>query len=260
MSDRIHDTLTALRSDVEHVSLADSAAVRRRGNQRTRRQVAGTALAAVALVAAAVGISGALGGSTSSIDKLPPATSGPTVTTSPSAVAEPLDAGVLLSREDLPPVKNQTFITGGETLAAATAADTTERAATVCGISPAVGTPSSAMLRTFPSELDAFAWEWVARYATVDEATVASSALQQRCSDKGTRITAGPALAAANGFRVGSFSADPGSEFSGEIVAVTRTGNTVVVLGLRAMIQERDVDVAAFDAAAVSAADRVSGG
>jgi hypothetical protein len=258
MSDRIHDTLTALRSDVEQASLADSAAVRRRGNQRTRRQVAGSALAAVAVVAAAVGISGALNGSSSSIDKLPPATTGPSATSS-APVSQPLDPAVLLSRKDLPPVKNQTFIAGGETLAAATAADTAERAVTVCGVSPATGgTPDSAMLRIFPSELDAVAWEWVARYTTADEATVAVSGLQQKCSDKGTRVTAGPALAAVNGFRVGSFSAQPGSEFSGEIAAVTRNGNTVVVLGLRAMIQDGDVDLTAFDAAAVTAQERVA--
>lgn len=62
MSDRLHDTLSALRTDVDHMPLADSSAVRARGTQRTRRQAIGTSLAVVALVAGAVGISGTLTG------------------------------------------------------------------------------------------------------------------------------------------------------------------------------------------------------
>ena len=60
MSDRLHDTLSTLRTDVDSMPLADSSAVRARGAQRTRRQAVGTSLAVVALVAGAVGISGAL--------------------------------------------------------------------------------------------------------------------------------------------------------------------------------------------------------
>jgi len=68
MSDRLHDTLSALRTDVDHMPLADSSAVRARGTQRTRRQAVGTSLAVVALVAGAVGISGALTGTNKATD------------------------------------------------------------------------------------------------------------------------------------------------------------------------------------------------
>jgi len=62
MSDRLNDTLTSLRSDTDRAPLADSTAVRARGNQRTRRQAVGTSLAVVAVVAGVIGVSGALTG------------------------------------------------------------------------------------------------------------------------------------------------------------------------------------------------------
>lgn len=83
----IHDpmtaTLEALRSDVERTPLADSLAVRRRGDQRTRRQAVGGALVVVAMVAGAVGY--LTGGLTGDDEGLPPATGGPTA----SATVEP---------------------------------------------------------------------------------------------------------------------------------------------------------------------------
>jgi hypothetical protein len=60
--DRMMLTLDALRRDVERTPLADSLTVRRRGDQRTRRQAVGGALAVVALVAGAAGIYGGLDG------------------------------------------------------------------------------------------------------------------------------------------------------------------------------------------------------
>ncbi|HEX7189454.1 MAG TPA: hypothetical protein VF423_14635 [Actinomycetes bacterium] len=83
MPDRITETLTALRADSDTVGLADSGAVRRRGQQRTRNQVVGSTLAVMALVAGAVGVTGSLsGGSDRSIEG-PPATQGPSVTAAP---------------------------------------------------------------------------------------------------------------------------------------------------------------------------------
>ena len=61
-NDKLTLTLDALRSDVERNPLADSLTVRRRGDQRTRRQAVGGALALVALVAGATGLYGGLGG------------------------------------------------------------------------------------------------------------------------------------------------------------------------------------------------------
>jgi len=63
MSDPLNDTLTSLRTDADRVPLADSDTVRRRGNQRTRRQAIGSSLAVVALIAGVAGVSGALTGS-----------------------------------------------------------------------------------------------------------------------------------------------------------------------------------------------------
>ena len=81
----IHDPLTttldALRSDVERTPLADSMAVRRRGEQRTRRQAVGGALAVVALVAGAVGLAGGVGGDDRATQL--PATQSPTPTAAP---------------------------------------------------------------------------------------------------------------------------------------------------------------------------------
>ena len=62
-NDRMASTLDTLRSDVERTPLADSLTVRRRGDQRTRRQAVGGALAVVVVVAGAAGIYGGLGGS-----------------------------------------------------------------------------------------------------------------------------------------------------------------------------------------------------
>jgi hypothetical protein len=71
MSDRLRDTLSTLRTDVDHLPLADSSAVRARGTQRTRRQAVGTSLAVVALVAGAVGIGSALTGTNKAETQLP---------------------------------------------------------------------------------------------------------------------------------------------------------------------------------------------
>lgn len=98
----IHDpmttTLEALRSDVERTPLADSLAVRRRGDQRTRRQAVGGALVVAALVAGAVGY--LTGGLTGDNEGLPPATGGPTATTSVET-PQLLTADPLLKPADL---------------------------------------------------------------------------------------------------------------------------------------------------------------
>ena len=101
MSDPLNDTLTSLRTDADRVPLADSDAVRRRGNQRTRRQAVGGSLAVVALVAGAVGIGGALTG-TNKADA-PPAN--PTVSTTLSP--HPSPSG---SAEDVLGIADQPFL------------------------------------------------------------------------------------------------------------------------------------------------------
>jgi negative regulator of sigma E activity len=75
--DRVHDTLTALRRDTDGLPLAGSAAARRRGAQRTRRQAVGGVVAASVLLAGAVGVGSQLGGTTKSAP-IPPASQVPT--------------------------------------------------------------------------------------------------------------------------------------------------------------------------------------
>jgi hypothetical protein len=101
MSDRLHDTLSTLRTDVDHLPLADSSAVRARGTQRTRRQAIGTSLAVVALVAGAVGIGGALTGTNKAETQLPADR-----TTSATADEQTLDLATdpFLRESDIPKV------------------------------------------------------------------------------------------------------------------------------------------------------------
>jgi hypothetical protein len=265
MSDRLHDTLATLGTDLDRAPLADSSAVRARGNQRTRRQAVGTSLAVVALVAGAIGVSGALTGNNDA-DGLP--ADKPTVSTTqtpapdPTVEAQPeIDSSVLLTADEMPPVPNQK-LTLGETLEDANTADAEERGVTVCQVAPNGGvTPDRALLRTFPSDLDAFGWEWVAQYATVAEASQASQALTNACAaTRGdTDIESLLGLPTGSiGVRTSAFSADPGSEFNGEIGGIVRRGDVVLVLGLRAMAREGEIDLAAFDVAVVNAADRIA--
>ena len=74
--DRVADTLTALRSDTDTIPLAESGAVRRRGEARTRNQVVGSTLVVAALVAGAIGIGAGLTGGSDKVNA-PPATDPP---------------------------------------------------------------------------------------------------------------------------------------------------------------------------------------
>jgi hypothetical protein len=262
MSDRLHDTLSSLRTDVDHMPLADSSAVRARGNQRTRRQAVGTSLAVVALVAGAVGIGGALTG-TNKANDLP---ADPTPTGSVSPTPDPtvetrpeIGTELLLEPADLPPVPNQTFAVG-QTFDPATSADAKEQFLTVCGSPPSgAQTPDLALLRTFPSDLDAFMWQWVAQYPTTGDAETAFGALTNACSaEPGQTVTPLSLPAEASGIRASKFSAEPNSEYNGGITGVVRQGDVVLVVGLRGMLRDGDVDLDAFDAAVVRAAERVA--
>lgn len=97
MTDRLEETLRTLQLDVDRVGLADSASVRDRGDRRTRHQVVGSALATVALVAAAVGVTGILTADREAIEG-PPAN--PTVSTTQEPVLS-LAAQPLLRDGDL---------------------------------------------------------------------------------------------------------------------------------------------------------------
>ena len=89
-TDRVADTLTALRADTDRVALLDSGAVRRRGEQRTRNQVVAGALAAVVLVAGAIGVVGGLGGDERRT--APPASPSPSAEATRALAADPFFA------------------------------------------------------------------------------------------------------------------------------------------------------------------------
>ena len=106
--DRVADTLTALRADVESIPLADSGAVRRRGEVRTRNQLVGSTLVVVALVAGAIGIgAGLTGGDDKTL--VPPASTGTaTASQDESSAPEPrativtdVPGTVLMTTDDL---------------------------------------------------------------------------------------------------------------------------------------------------------------
>jgi hypothetical protein len=248
MSDRLHDTLSALRTDVDSTPLADSSVVRARGNQRTRRQAVGTALAVVALIAGAVGIGGALTGNNNAEAPLP--------ATKPAIGPE-----MLLTVDDLPTIQSRTFFLH-ETLAGDRRADAAQRKLTVCGQPPAGGTtPKRSLLRTFPSNShDGSMWQWVAQYADSDAAQKAFTELESGCPLKpGNKQPVANGLPqGATGFQASSFTVDANSNAFADVTGVTRHGDAVVVLGLSAYVPEAQVDLDAFDAAVIVATERIA--
>lgn len=101
MPDRIQETLRTLQPDIDRVGLADSAAVRRRGDRRTRNQAVGAGAAVLAVVAGVVGVAGGLTGDRQAVEG-PPATDGPTVSTSQEPEPElALAAAPFLAPADL---------------------------------------------------------------------------------------------------------------------------------------------------------------
>lgn len=101
MPDRIEETLSALRVDIDRVGLPDSGSIRRRGDQRTRHQVIGTTLAALAVVAGAIGVTANLAGDDRSLQG-PPAeqpsvstTQQPLLTLADDPLLRPDDIGTI---------------------------------------------------------------------------------------------------------------------------------------------------------------------
>lgn len=104
-ADPVRDTLTLLRSDVDRVSLADSAAVRRRGQARARHHAIAGVAGVFVLVGAVVGGSAALSGRHSSAPPLTGTTSTPTPSASPTpteSAPATLSPEHLLTADDFP--------------------------------------------------------------------------------------------------------------------------------------------------------------
>jgi hypothetical protein len=260
MSDRLHDTLSALRTDVESTPLADSSAVRARGTQRTRRQAIGTTLAVVALVAGAVGIGGALTGTNKAEDL--PATRNTTSTAPTVEDRGPLRTSALLTPDMIPVPTNAQKLVAGETLESPTAADIERLTISFCGgkLNPAIGpAPVTSFARTFHNELDVFAWEWIAQYDGDNTAKDVFNELKATCAGApGVQTKAIGVSTSPETVRASQFSAPPDSEFHGEVTGIVWWGDTVAVLGLRAQMREGDLSLKDFDRAIEGAANLVA--
>src|SRR5215218_937597 len=170
--DRVADTLTALRSDIDSIPLAESGAVRRRGEVRTRNQIVGSTLVVVALVAGAIGLGAGLTGD----DKVlvPPATPGPS-----TSAAQTLDlaAEPLLEPADVPRVGPYTgWLANPDP-------DAADEKFLQCLDSPTRLGAEQTEKRYFYTDLDARLAEHVLRFATVARARSAVDAFQRQLDD-----------------------------------------------------------------------------
>lgn len=176
MPDRIEETLRALQLDVERTALPDSGSVRRQGDRRTRNQVLASAFVTVALAAGIIGVGGALvGGDNRSIEG-PPATSGPTVSTTPEppqAIADqpflPADSLVGFGAYD----EIGTFVDAGEEPTIAKRE---------CRVRPADwGAVEVRSTRFYQDSTEAKIYEYVLRFA--DAASAQQAALKRAYAD-----------------------------------------------------------------------------
>src|SRR5215203_573562 len=171
--DRVADTLTALRSDIDSIPLAESGAVRRRGEVRTRNQVVGSTLVVVALVAGAIGLgAGLTGGDDKTL--VPPASPRPSTST-----AQTLDlaAEPFLEGEDLTGLGDYgdlgPFIDAGQE---------PEILSGQCAVRPAGwGAGEVRSTRFYQDGTEAGINEYVLRFA--DEAAAEQAALKQAYAD-----------------------------------------------------------------------------
>lgn len=229
-NDKLTLTLDTLRSDVERTPLADSMTVRRRGDQRTRRQAVGGALAVVALVA---GVAGVLGGGGFNQADAPVATGGPTASTE---VEKPLTMAPqpLLRPSDIGAVG----IYSGWQLNADQAAIGEQRHQ--CVPSPTGYGASEVAFGTYYNDLDSSAVEHVLQFADSGSAAAAADALVQAltscslgsASDNVVQgePTAVPVTGADSAFSVSRQASPPDSEVSYYELGVTRKANVLVVL------------------------------
>lgn len=231
-NDKLTLTLDALRSDVERTPLADSMTVRRRGEQRSRRQAVGGALAVVVAVVVAIGLHGSLG-STDRASERTPATDQPTVNTSeeqPVALAadplvQPTDIGAIGPYTDwqLSPEAEQV-----------------DQPFNLCVPSPATLGPAISRYGLFHTDIDARATEHALQFADAASARAAGDQLLAALADcdlgaASDNIVTTPAkdvrVSDADDARVASREASPpDSEVSYYELAVVQKANVLVVL------------------------------
>lgn len=226
--DPLASTLERLRSEVERAPLAPAAAVRGRGNRRSRRQAVGGALALIALVGGAAVLGG---GGTRDRASTPvlPAGAGPTATSPPQPVLS-LAPDPFLRGEDLGRV-------GPYGAFRRAPADGTPDFWT-CLSRSAVAGSGTARAMTYYEQLEATVAERVLAFATAGEAADAATAIgeglascppgdptQATVTDRGPEPLSDTALRAS---RSTVPTADAGTSYVE--VGVARRANVLVVL------------------------------
>jgi hypothetical protein len=230
-NDKLTLTLDTLRSDVERTPLADSTTVRRRGDQRTRRQAVGGAVAVVALVAGVAGVLG--GGGFNQADTQIPSTQGPTASTE---VEKPLSlaADPLLGPSDLGTVGEYESWQANRDQAAE------DQQKHQCVPSPSTLGGTETVAELLYSDLPASATEHVLRFADTDSAAAASDAIVRalvecklgRASDNVVQRDPKAVVVpdADSAFSVSREASPPNSEVSYYELGITRKANVLVVL------------------------------
>jgi len=228
-TDRVADTLTALRNDTDRLALPDSGSVRRRGEQRTRNQVVAGALAAAVLAVGAVGLVGGLGGDERRT--APPAESPtPTAEATHPLAADPfftdgevqLDSGPMQRSPESPDEQPKPLR---------------------CMPRPTALGAEEARGAIFYSDLDPTFYEHVLRFATAEEAAAAATGLRETfaaCPEgdpaevtSDDRLPAALSPTAFHASRLSTPTADAGIGYYE--LGVAREANVLVVLQLNAM-------------------------
>ena len=223
-TDRVADTLTALRADTDRVGLADSGAVRRRGEARTRHQVIGSSLAVAALVAGVVGISAGITGGDNRSDQVP-------ASPEPTSQTVTLAAMPLLEAADMPKIgPYDTWQVSPDESAA-------DQQSVQCLDSPSSLDAARTEKRFFYTDLEATAIEHVLQFGSAAEAQAAQTGLrdqldacneQSRSSDPTLEVRTEPV--ADLGFHASRTSSPPDSEVHYLEMGTAREGNVLVVL------------------------------
>ena len=228
--DKLTLTLDALRSDVERTPLADSMTVRRRGDQRTRRQAVGGAVAVVALVAGLAGVLGG-GGGFNRADAPIPASSGPTTSTD---VEQPLT----LAAEPLFPADSPLLTVGQISFVQSPEQPDIAQTKLQCMPDPATLGATATKNGLFYSDVDGSFSEHVLQFPTSEAAAAASDTLKaafEACPEgDAAEVTVddrGPQAVGLDGFhasRTSTPTADAGIGYNE--TGVVRDGNVLAVL------------------------------
>ena len=243
-TDRVADTLTALRTDTDRVALLDSGSVRRRGEQRTRNQVVAGALAAVVLAAGAIGVAGSLGGSDQSIQGPPGEGTATAQVTESAEQPVALAPQPLLEAGDLPTFAGAT---GWQVSPDEAAAD---QPFLQCLTSPSELGADQTEKRFFYTELAPTATEHVLAFPTASAAEQALARFRgdlESCAQQlATRATVDQRPVqetdTTGGFRYSQSSAPAGSEVSYVEIEAARRSNVVVVLQWNGAVDEVSSD------------------